>query len=63
VTAKVKLLERTVVQLLDRLEAGSVLPQESHQSQLTQYSHNIFRTRLMNNNTMAATTKDLNSTS
>lgn len=42
VTAQIKLLQRTIVKLLDRLETSSVFPQESHKSQLTQDSHYIF---------------------
>lgn len=41
VTAQIKLLQRTIVELLDRLETSSVLPQKSHKSQLTQDSHNV----------------------
>jgi hypothetical protein len=61
VTSQIKLFQRTIVQLLDRLEASSVLPQESHKSQLTQNSHDIFRARRAYDDAMATTTKDLDS--
>lgn len=41
VTAQIELLERAVMQLLNRVEAGSVLPEKIEQPELTEDSNDI----------------------